>query len=499
MTNDWCRILGIDVPDLAAVVPHREANTFALLLVALLESGRPMTLREVAARFAAAGVGPEERALLSLQRCKPARPPVYRDGEHYYLDPHDDELDLWAFRLGLRPPKFARPAPPPPPPAADPGPDVPLTEEELDLAWKDQYLSYWSAQRLALAALDAAGGPRSPAEVVAMVSSRAKFYLLREDYPYFAVRGSPVAVLPDGRWAIAEGADALVRSARKAVRARVAMARKYAAMRPDPAAIQAHSAFVERQRAAHAAELAALRRALLVVFPPAKPEAVALVDVDAHAIETFVGPAELEELRRRLARYEVLGAVEVRALLRALDVEAGERRLAELGPPQKSKQLNRRGRSLKITTALLVQGSCGIARPFGDDKVLAGYLAAGQLTKLRRRLEADAKSLFALYEYGRLQGCVRLRWGFLDETIPAPWVHRDERTIWELMRTSEAMEAPLEVVLGTAPGWVDPWSRVERVRVVGHPRGWGMVLVDEEGLQVDRLDVQRARLGVEVH
>ena len=29
------------------------------------------------------------------------------------LDPHDDELDLWAFRLGLRPPKIAA-APPPP-------------------------------------------------------------------------------------------------------------------------------------------------------------------------------------------------------------------------------------------------------------------------------------------------------------------------------------------------------------------------------------------------
>ncbi len=277
------------------------------------------------------------------------------------------------------------------------------------------------------------------------------------------------------------------------------MARKYAAMRPDPAAIQANAAAVERQRAAHAVELSALRRALLVAFPVAKPEAVALVDVGAHAIETFVGPAEFGELRRRLARFKVLGAVEVRTLLRALDVDPGERRLAELGPPQKSKQLNRRGRSLKITTAMLVQGSCGIARPFGDDQVLAGYLATGQLTKLRRRLEADAKSLFALYEYGRLHGCVRLRWGFLDEPIPAPWVHRDERTIWELMRTAEAMVAPLEVVVGTAPGWEDPWARVERVRVIKDPGGWGLILVDERGIQVDKLDVQRARLGVVVH
>jgi len=36
MTNDWCRALGIEPPTLEAVAHHREANTFALLLVAQL-------------------------------------------------------------------------------------------------------------------------------------------------------------------------------------------------------------------------------------------------------------------------------------------------------------------------------------------------------------------------------------------------------------------------------------------------------------------------------
>lgn len=101
--NPWCEQLGIAVPRLEAVKDHREANTFSLLLVALLEHGGPMTLREVAARFDEAGVAPLEAALLSLQRCKPGRPPVHREGERYHLDPYDDDLDLWAFRLGLRP------------------------------------------------------------------------------------------------------------------------------------------------------------------------------------------------------------------------------------------------------------------------------------------------------------------------------------------------------------------------------------------------------------
>jgi hypothetical protein len=30
---------------------------------------------------------------------------VYRDGDLDALDPHDDQLELWVFRLGLRPPR----------------------------------------------------------------------------------------------------------------------------------------------------------------------------------------------------------------------------------------------------------------------------------------------------------------------------------------------------------------------------------------------------------
>src|SRR5690606_2188578 len=65
--------------------------------------------------------------------------------------------------------------------------------------------------------------------------------------------------------------------------------------------------------------------------------------------------------------------VDVRGLLRALEVDPGERRLAELGPAQKARALNRHGRTLETTTALLVQGSCRISRSFGGRGALAGY------------------------------------------------------------------------------------------------------------------------------
>jgi hypothetical protein len=495
MNTDWCQTLGIAPPKLEAVAGHREANTFALLLVALLERGEPMTLADVAARFEEADIAERSRALLSLQRCKPGRPPVYREGDLYHLDPHDDELDLWAFRLGLRPPKVARTPPKEIEAAPLAGPDTALTVGELDEAWKDASLSSWSAQRLAVAVLDAHSGPLTPAEVVAAVATRTKWHGLKEDAAGFKRRGGAVDVLPDGRWAIGADAHPTVRQARSAVRDRVALARRHAGMRTDPAVVEQRHAEWEKKRAAHGAELASLSRALLVAFPPARPAAVALLDVGEHEITTFVGD-ELSSLPSRLAAFDILGAVDVRGLLRALGFEPGERRLAELGPPQKAKKLNQRGRTLKITTALLVQGTCGISKPFGDEKKLAECLAKGDQAKLRRRLEADVKSLHALYEYGRLHGAVRLRWGFLDERIPAPWVHRDEPMLYDLKRSALAKRVPLEVVVGSAPGWGEPWSRVRLAHVEQGGSGWRTWLVDGDGFPIDEDEVQRARLPV---
>lgn len=236
-----------------------------------------------------------------------------------------------------------------------------------------------------------------------------------------------------------------------------------------------------------------MTRALLVGFPAKRPRAVALLDVGRHTIQTFVDE-EIEGLRDRVADYDIVGAEDVRALLRGLDIDADGTRLAELGPPQKSKTLNKRGRTLRITTTLLVQGSCGIGRPFGEPNKLAAYLEKGELTKLRRRLEADVKSLYALYEYGRLHGAVRLRWGFLDERIPAPWVHRDERTLYDLKRAALETGQVIEVVVGNAPGWSEPWSRARRAIVEPDLSGWRTWLVDDEGRVIDDSEVQRARL-----
>ena len=304
-------------------------------------------------------------------------------------------------------------------------------------------------------------------------------------------RGSAIRAREDGLWALDPNHDAL-RSARQAVIDRIELHRRWASERPDPAVIAANRIRLERERAAHAEELGRMRRVLVHAFPAMRPEALVLVDVAARALHTFVGD-EIGDAVERLAAYDIIAAINVRALLRMLRFEPGDRRLGELGPPQKTRTINRSGRTLKITANLLVQSSCGISRPFGDAKTMRTYLTGGQPTKLRRRLEADAKSLYALYQYGRLHGTVRLRWGFLDERLPAPWVHRDEVALSKLMNQSCQCGVPLKVVVGTAPGWANPWSRAQLAHV--EKDGWRSWLVDDDGYVIHRDEIQLARLS----
>lgn len=491
-TNPYCEALGIDVPKLEVVKGSRDANYYAFLIVALLERGEAITLKEAAQRFDEAGVAPREHALVSLKRCRPGRPPIYRDGDFYALDPHDEDADLWAFRLGLRPPKapslrLVRPGPGP-----LPSPESPLTVAQLDEAWKDGVPSGFSALRLALCVLDAHGRAMPPDDVVAFVAARGQWHSLSANSAKYWRRGAAVRVRDDGLWELGREHVAL-RSARWAVRERIETTRRWAQTRSDAAVVAANLRRFEREREAHAQALARMRRVLIHAFPAKQPEAVVLLDVGQREITTLVGE-EVGRTAAELADYEIIAAVGVRGLLRILGFEPGERRLGELGPPQKTKTLNRRGRTLRITTSLLVQGSCGISRPFGDEKKLREYLRGGKIAKLRRRLEADAKSLFALYEYGRLHGSVRLRWGFLDERILAPWVHRDETTLYSLMERAYERGVPLEVVVGSAPGWADPWSRGRLAHVEKEEPGWRSWLVDEEGYVIDEDEIQLARL-----
>jgi hypothetical protein len=61
------------------------------------------------------------------------------------------------------------------------------------------------------------------------------------------------------------------------------------------------------------------------------------------------------------------------------------------------------------------------------------------------------------------------------------------------------MGVPLEAIVGSAPGWSEPWSRSRTVYVEEEVDGWRSWLVDEDGGVIDDDDVQSARLSAALH
>lgn len=300
--NPYCEALGIDVPRLEVAKNRPDANYYSLLIVALLERGETITLEQAAKRFEEAGLGPRDQLLASLKRCKPARPPIYRDGDRYALDPHDDEADLWVFRLGLRPAKAAPLRVVRPQAGTLPVPDASLTLEHLDEAWRDGIPNAWSAQRIAICVLDAHGRAMTADEVLGFLRARGLSGVLSKKSAQYWRRGAAIRVHNSGLWELDIQHDA-VRSARRAIRERVERARRWADMRPDPAVIEANRKRIERERQAHAEKLANMRRVLVYGFPSKKPEALVLLDVQQREIATFLGD-EITEATRKLGAYD---------------------------------------------------------------------------------------------------------------------------------------------------------------------------------------------------
>ncbi len=227
---------------------------------------------------------------------------------------------------------------------------------------------------------------------------------------------------------------------------------------------------------------------------PAQIEAATVLDLASRTF-TYFGPGEIGRLVQHLAGYQVLVGLHVRDLAIALGLDPEARTLVDLKPPQRSVVVNKQGKKLKITPELLVSGTTGIGSPLADPAKVAEYLATGDDRKLARRLESDAKALFAFYRYGVLHGFVRLRWGFLDELYAVEWALPGDAQLRELEDAARANGTPVDLVTGNAPGWGDPWSRAVRVHVPDPPAPWPYLVTEGAGgpSYLDRRDIQAVR------
>lgn len=224
------------------------------------------------------------------------------------------------------------------------------------------------------------------------------------------------------------------------------------------------------KEAAEREEAALLVRVLVHgIFEGGELRAVVLLDPQAREIETFVAE-ELSVVPERLDRFDLVIGIAPGRLLEALGVAPDGFGLADIDRPQKTRQLNQRGRRLRLTNEMLISGTLGRSRPLGEEDRYRAYLEKGHLGRLRRRLVADAKSLWAYYRFGVLHRGVRLRWGFVDELLPVEWALPGDPGLQCLAREAFERGERLQVVAGGPPAWPDPWERSTYVDVVRQGR-----------------------------
>ncbi len=476
------------------VLGRDEINLFHLMVVALLERGGPMTVEEIAERLTAAGaIAGSGDMVLSLKKAWHGREPVYRDPDgRLGLNLSSSELDRVAWHAGLRSPGY--PAPVPPPEPALPGDDVPLSEEELTAAFRDRSLYGFSAHRQAAAVLDARARPMTVEEVEGVLAGMTRYRgQLAADRVRFW-RSTLVALDESGRLRLDRGAPDLgvmrqaVRKLARPVLLQHARQEQWAKIRGEREPVLAEERRRQAQRAAR------LRRAVLHAVPDAEaPQAISLLDVGTRSIRTFVG-SELAAVPDVLADLDLLVGLHVRETLHGLGLDPDRWRLVDLKPPQKSRRINRRGRTLEITPELLIASTTGISRPLGEPARVAQYLAEGETGKLTRRLESDVKALHAFYGYGLLHHSIRLRWGFLDEMLPVDWALPGEPHFHEILERAKEAGAPVDLVVGSAPGWADPWSRARRCSILEVEPWQVTVRLGGEVWRLDRRDIQAVRV-----
>ncbi len=495
-SNIYCTRLGIPVPRVEDVLAQKGARLLHVMVVALLEGGGPMTVEEIAERLKSAGAesGTGDMAR-SLRRAWGGREPIHKDPEgRYALDLNCESMRMVLSLTGLMVPAPAPPEPPPPD-VRPPADDVALTAEELEAALNEAASSGLSYFRIVAAVLDAEDRPMSMRELNQRL---AELTGLQKAVDEGVVRGLQSALIrcePDGRFVIDRTAADL-HAIRRAVR-KVA----YVILRRRAMA-EHHAKVGAAWKARHAAEEAAreakaqtLRRAVLRVLPsPADPRAVAVLDVERHSIRTFIG-GKVAEVACVLAEYDVLVGLGVRDDLHGLHLDEGRWTIVDLRPPRKSTTINKSGRKLQITPEMLITATVGISRPLADPDKIRGYLEGGEEGKLDRRLQSDVKALYAFYQYGRIQNFVRLRWGFLDDILGVEWALPGEPSLYATLERARDQGKPIDLVMRSAPGWSDPWSRAWRVRVVRY-EVWALTVDDGRSeVPVDRREIQAVRIA----
>lgn len=486
--NPWCERLGIPVPQVDALAQKKGMKLVNLMVGALLERGAPMTLDEVAARLAAAGVVPATGDLaFSLRRAWKGQSPIIEGGDGRL------RLDLEAIRLRymlweLSPSPAPLPAVAPPPPPAD---EVPLSEAELEAAFRGRYVHAVSSLRQAAAVLDVAGTPLAWAAVEARLAALTSHrHRLRPPDGQSWRKG--LVVSRDGVLALDRG-DPNLGPMRRAIRALAAPAQAQARQTEHIEALRAETMAQREASVRQAREAAAARRALLVVLPDAaRPQALALLDLRERTVRTWTS-GRLPEAAAALAGYDWIAAPHARTLLEALGLDPERWRLADLKPPQKT--LRRDGRVLWLTPEMVLESTLGLDKALPSAEEVATALAGDDDRAIERLLLKELRAFHALLVYGMLQRSVLVRHGRNLETLPVEWALPGDPHLWSMLTEAQETGRNLEFVTGKLPSGLDLFTKPRRGTVVSKDR-WTITLVEDGALvSIPRERIRAARLA----
>ncbi len=338
--NAYCNSLRISIPRVEDVMKEKGVVLFHLMVVALIEKGGPMTLQEIVSRLSLAGVrsriGDISQSVLKSWHGKE---PVFRDTDgRFGLNLVSRELDFILMVTNLRPPYRHIPEPPIAPEQKPD--DVPLSEKEVEAAFRARTISYFSNHRMAAAVLDAVGRPMTLDEMNQYLKKLTNNESLIKVRNLKNVYNTLVEVNGTGMLSLISRTGPDIETLRRWVR-KIAGPRIVDEARNE----QFKKNRQEREKgetetmARQVEEAMRLRRAVLYAVPDGgAPKAVSVLDINARAIRTFLGE-ELAGIPTVLGEYDLLAGLHIRDILHRLNLDPSRWTLADLKPPQKTKKI----------------------------------------------------------------------------------------------------------------------------------------------------------------
>ena len=496
--NRYCRRLGIPLPDLDAALTKPELTLTHVLALALLEAGGPLTFEAIAERLARRALPPRLAAAglpSALRKAWHGQPPVVRDpvDGRLYLDllSHHDLRHL----AHLANPVDATAAPVGAADLRQPPETVPLSEEEVDAAFRDRTLTTYSSIRRAAAILDASGsGPLSLEAISRRLVALSGRGAAIDERAVARWPSGLVAVRPDG-WlhlnVSSPDVSALRRDIRRMASARLRHRAEAERARAWRAVYQAKR-LEEKRRERDEARRA--RRALVhVVTMDGVPRAAAVIEVGTREQRLFIGDP-LADLPDHLGAFDVLAGVDIRPSLRSVGLDPDRWWLAELRPTQRTFRPGDR-QAVAVSLPAVVHATTGRRRVPGDPSVWRPLVGARSTTRLAARLEEEAQALFALYEYGALHGGVRVRRRPGERLLPVAWSLRGDPDFESLVSASIRHWVPLEVVVGLPAGLADPWPAAITATIVDRDRDLLFVREGDDVRALDPADIHAVRLS----